>query len=149
MSSVIYQNGISKAFEGDLDWETANLDVRLLMTDTSADTDVDADTVDDITTLDECDATGYAHEDVTTPAITVDDTDNEVVFSSDNWVWPGLSGDATRDYKGALLVLYVDGGAGDIPLIFVDFTADVPKEATQVTAPVPDEGWFNIGQPAA
>ena len=34
------------------------------------------------------------------------------------------------------LYLYVDGSdANDIPLCFIDFTSDVPKEATQVTVP--------------
>jgi hypothetical protein len=134
-------------FGGGLDWDTYNLDARLLMTNTTADTTPEADTCADIT-MDECDATGYTIEDVTTPAISVDDVDDEFVFTSDNWVWSGLSGDATRDYQGAILVLYVDGVNADIPLLFVDFSADVPLAATQVTAPAPAEGFLNIGQPA-
>jgi len=148
MASVLYQNGLVGTFENTIDWETDNLDALLLMTNTTADTEPDAATVDGITTLDEGDATGYAHEDITTPAVSADDTDNEMVWSSDNWVWSGLSGDATRDYQGALVVKYVDGGTGDIPLLFVDYTSDVTALATQVTAPAPAEGFLNIGQPA-
>jgi hypothetical protein len=147
MASVVFQNGLMATFENTIDWETDNLDALLLMTNTTADTNPDADTCSDLT-LDEADATGYAHEDVTTPAVSADDTDNEMVWTSDNWVWSGLSGDASRDYQGALLVKYVDGGNGDIPLLFVDFTADITSAATQVTAPAPAEGFLNIGQPA-
>src|SRR5574343_413490 len=147
MASVVFQNGLMKTFEGDVDWETGNLDALLLMTNTTADTNPDADTCADLT-LDECDATGYAHEDITSPAVSADDTDNEMVWTSDNWVWSGLSGDGTGDYQGALVVLYVDGGDADIPLLFVDFSSDITSAATQVTAPAPAEGFLNIGQPA-
>jgi len=147
MASVVFQNALLKTFEGDLDWETANLDALLLMTNTTADTNPDADTCADLT-LDEADATGYNHEDITSPAVSADDADNEMVWTSDNWVWSGLSGDATRDYQGALVVQYVDGGNGDIPMLFVDFDSDVTSAATQVTAPAPAEGFLNIGQPA-
>lgn len=148
MASVLYQNGMMATFKNTIDWETDNLDARLLMTNTTADTEHDETTVAGFTTLDESDATGYSIEDVTNPAVTADDTDNEMVWDSDDWVWSGLSGDATRDYQGALLVKWVDGGTGDIPLLFVDFTSDVTSAATQVTAPSPAEGFLNIGQPA-
>jgi len=147
MASVVYQNALMLTFENTIDWETDNLDALLLMTSTTADTNPDAATCADLT-LDESDATGYAHEDITTPDVSADDVDNEMVWTSDNWVWSGLSGDATRDYQGALVVKYVDGGNGDIPLLFVDFTADVTSAATQVTATAPAEGYLNIGQPA-
>lgn len=150
MASVLFQNALMATFENTIDWETDNLDALLLMTNTTADTNPDADTCADLT-LDESDATDYAHEDVTNPAVSADDVDDEMVFTSDNWVWgdgTALGGDATRDYQGALLVKFVDGGNGDIPLLFVDFTADVTSAATQVTAPAPAEGFLNIGQPA-
>lgn len=150
MASVLYQNAVMATFENTIDWETDNLDALLLMNNTTCDTQPDETTVLGFTTLDESDATDYAHEDVTNPAASADDTDNEMVWTSDNWVWgsgTALGGDATRDYQGALLVKYVDGGTADIPLLFVDFTSDVTSAATQVTAPAPAEGFLNIGQP--
>lgn len=147
MASVLFQNAVKLMLEGDLDLEVATLKGRLLMTNTTADTNPDADSCADLT-LDECDATGYAQQTLTTPAVTADDTDNEAVFASDNAVFSGLGGDATRDYQGMLVVKNVDGGNGDIPIFFIDFTADVTKFATQVTVPCPAEGWLNIGQPA-
>lgn len=148
MASVLFQNALLSTFNKLRDWDTDNLDARLLMTNTTVDTEPDKDTVAGFTTLDQCDATGYAIEDITTPAISADDIDMEFVWSSDDWAWGGLSGDASRAYQGALVVFWVDGGTGDIPVLFVDFTADVVAAATQVTAPCPAEGWLNIGQPA-
>lgn len=150
MANVVFQNAIAATFEGDLDWETATLHALLLMTNTNADSPASsvADT-NAALTLDECNATGYTEETVTTPAVSIDDTDYEMEWTSDDWVFAGLSGDATRDYEGALLIKYVDGSTGDIPMIFVDFTTNVLKEATQVTVPPhATEGFFNVGQPA-
>jgi hypothetical protein len=148
MASVLYQYGQQEIYQNDIDMETANLDALLIGNTTECDTDHDAVSVADFSPLDECDDSTYAHEDVTNAAVSVDNTDNEMVWTSDNWVWSGLTGDGTNPYQGALLVLYVDGGTSDIPILFVDFTADVPNTATQVTAQAPAEGFLNIGQPA-
>lgn len=148
MASVIYQNQWVAVLENTIDMETDNLDCNLVMNTSTCFSQHDVTAWSGFTTNDESDATGYAAEDVTNPAVTADDTDNEVVWDSDNWVWSGLGGDATRAYQGAVLVKYVDGGASDLPLYGCDFTADVPLTATQVTAPSPAEGFINIGQPA-
>lgn len=111
---------------------------RLVMTNTTCDTEIDAITnLSDYTTIDPADATGYADVALDTETITENDTDNRADFDTATaTVFSGLSGDATRDYQGCLLYQYVDGtDANDIPLCFVDFTADIPKEATQVTVP--------------
>ena len=111
---------------------------RLVMTNTTCDTEIDAITnLSDYTTIDPADATGYADVALDTETITENDTDNRADFDTATAiVFSGLSGDATRDYQGCLLYQYVDGtDANDIPLCFVDFTADIPKEATQVTVP--------------
>lgn len=147
MASVLFQNAMMLTFQNTLDWETDNLDALLLMNSTTADTQPEADTVADITTLSESDAGSYVHEDITNPALSADDVDDEMVWTSDNWVWSGLGGDASNDYQGSLVVKYVDGATGDVPMLFVDFTADVTLAATQVTAPAPAEGFLNIGQP--
>jgi hypothetical protein len=148
MASVIYQNQWVAVLENTIDLETDNLDCNLVMNTSTCFTQHDVTAWSGFTTNDESDATGYAAEDVTNPAVTADDTDNEVVWDSDNWVWSGLGGDASRAYMGAVLVKYVDGGANDLPLYGCDFTSDVPLTATQVTAPSPAEGFINIGQPA-
>ena len=111
---------------------------RLVMTNTTCDTEIDAITnLSDYTTIDVGDATGYADIALDTETITENDANDRADFDTvAAIVFTGLSGDATRDYQGVLLYQYVDGtDANDIPLCFVDFDSDIPKEATQVTIP--------------
>ena len=118
----------------------ASTDVRarLVMTNTTCDTEVDAiNDLADYTLIDIADSTGYADVALDTETITVNDTDNRADFdTATNIVFTGLSGDATRDYQGILLYKYVDGtNANDLPVFYVDFSSVIVKEATQVTVP--------------
>lgn len=126
----------------------ADIRVRLLMTNTTADTQQDAiDNIDDITTLDTCDASGYADVALTGEAASEDTTDNEAVFDANDASFTGLGGNATRDIQGALVYKYVDGtDANDIPICFVDFTSDIPNTATQIDVPWNSEGILNAAQ---
>ena len=111
---------------------------RLVMTNTTCDTEVDAIVnLSDYTTIDPGDATGAADIALTGETVTINDTDNRGdLDTSADIVFPSLSGDATRDYQGCLLYEYVDGtDANDIPFEYVDFSTVVVKEATQVTVP--------------
>lgn len=122
---------------GTIDLNTSDIRAKLCMSNTTCDTELDAiNNLDDYTTIDVSDATGYADVALTGETVTANDTDNRGDFNADNIVFAGLSGDATRDYQGILLYVYVDGtNANDIPIAFVEFTTAIPKEATQVTVP--------------
>lgn len=148
MAHVLPQDIVVATFNGLVDWEAATIDADLVMTNTTADTETEAATIGDITTIDICDATGCTRQDVTSPSVSADDVDNEMVWTCDNLVFTGLSGDATRDIQGVIFRYYVDGSTGDLFMLFDDFTADVTSAATQITVPAPAEGFLNIGQPA-
>ncbi len=138
MASMIPNSAKANLINGTIDLNTSDIRARLCMTNTTCDTELDAITnLSDYTTIDVGDATGYADVALDTETVTANDTDDRGDFdTSTNIVFSGLSGDATRDYQGVLLYKYVDGtDANDIPLCFVDFTSDIPKEATQVTVP--------------
>lgn len=115
---------------------------RLVMTNTTCDTENDGvANLDDFTTIDPADATGYADVALTTEATSKDDANDRGEIDADNVVFSGLSGDATRDYQGVLLYEYVDGtDANDIPVVFIDFASDIAAAATQVTVPWDAEG---------
>ena len=135
---MIPNSAKANLINGTIDLNTSDIRARLCMTNTTCDTELDAiNTLSNYTTIDVSDATGYADVALDTETVTANDTDNRGDFDTATAiVFSGLSGDATRDYQGILLYKYVDGtDANDIPLGFVDFTADVPKEATQVTVP--------------
>lgn len=131
-------------------WLVSGADVRVIlcMTNTNADTLQDGiNNLDDITTLDECDASGYARVALTGEAASEDTTDNEAVFDANDCSFTGLGGNATRAIQGALLYKHVDGtAANDIPVCFIDFTADIPATATQIDVPWPAEGIINAAQ---
>jgi len=138
MASKIPNSALANLINGTIDLNTSDIRARLVMTNTTCDTEIDAiDNLSDYTTIDIGDATGYADVALDTETVTANDTDNRGDFDTNaNIVFSGLSGDATRDYQGVLLYKYVDGtDANDIPFQYVDFTSVVAKEATQVTVP--------------
>lgn len=110
---------------------------RLVMTNTTCDTENDAvANLDDFSTIDPADATGYADVALTGEQASRDDGGDRGEIDADNVVFSGLGGDASRDYQGVLLYEYVDGtDANDIPMVFIDFDDDIPLAATQVTVP--------------
>lgn len=147
MASRIYNAALNTIAASYLKTAT-DLRARLCMTNTTCDTENDGKAkLADFTTIDPADATGYADVALTTEAVATDDPNDRAEFSADNVVFSGLSGDATRDYQGVLIYQYVDGtNANDVAVCFIDFTADVPKAATQVTVSWDAQGIFQFAQ---
>ena len=102
--------------------------------------------IDDFTTVDVSDATGYADVELTGEAVNKDDGNNRAEFDANNISFAGLSGDATRDYQGVLLYKYVDGtDANDLVIAFVEFdNQPLAKEATQLDVPWDTEGIMQL-----
>ena len=148
MASAIPNSALVRLLTGDIDLNNDDIRARLCMTNTTCDTEVDAiNDLADYTTIDIADATGYADVALASEAVAADDANNRAEFDADNISFTGLSGDATRDYQGVLLYKYVDGtNANDLPLCFIDFTADIPSTATQVDVPWDAEGILQAAQ---
>ncbi len=140
MASVVYQNAIGKWMSGDLDMNADDIRVALVMTNTTCDTEPDVDLMNGFTTLDECDATGYARVALANEAVNIDDANDRAEFDADNASFTGLSGNATRDIQGALVYKHVTNDTDSIPIAFMDFTADIPATATQIDVPWDAEG---------
>lgn len=149
MASAIPNSALANIMNGTIDLNSSDIRARLCMTNTTCDTEVDAiNNLDDYTTIDVADATGYADVALDTETVTANDANNRGDFdTAANIVFSGLSGDATRDYQGVLLYKYVDGtDANDIPLCFIDFTTDVSKASTQVTVPSSTTNLLQLAQ---
>lgn len=148
MASAIPNSALVRLLAGDIDLDGDDIRARLCMTNTTCDTEVDAiNDLADYTTIDPADATGYADVALADEAVAADDPNNRAEFDATNISFTGLSGDATRDYQGVLLYKYVDGtNANDLPLCFIDFTADIPSTATQVDVPWNAEGILQAAQ---
>lgn len=149
MASKIPNSALANIINGTIDLNTSDIRARLCMTNTTCDTEIDAiNNLDDYTTIDVSDAGGYADVALTTETVTANDTDNRGDFdTASDVVFAGLGGDATRDYQGILLYLYVAGGdANCLPLCFINFTSNVPKESTQVTVPTSTTNILQVTQ---
>lgn len=148
MASRVYNEALRAIAAGEIDLNAADIRARLVMTNTTCDTENDAKVVlSDFTTIDVADATGYADVDMSGLAVNKDDANDRAEFDANDLTFSGLSGDATRDYQGVLLYVYVDGTNGnDKAICFVDFSADVPKAATSVNVPWNAEGILQFAQ---
>lgn len=146
MASVLYNEFKRANMAGEIDLNADDIRAKLLMSNTTCDTENDGIVnVDDFTTQDKSDATGYADQALGSETVTKDDPNDRAEFSSGNVVFSGLSGDATRDYVGILIYKYVDGtDANDIPIAYIEFSAPISSAATQVTVTCPAEGWFYL-----
>jgi len=115
---------------------------RLVMTNTTCDTENDGiANLSDFSAIDPADAGGYADVALAGEATSKDDSGDRGEIDANDVVFSSLDGDATRDYQGVLLYEYVDGtDANDIPVAFIDFSADISSAATQVTVPWDADG---------
>jgi hypothetical protein len=144
MASVVFNIAKAGLINGTIDLNTDDIRIALLMTNTTADTEVDADTISAITTLDECDATGAARVALTGEAVNLDDPNDRAEFDANDASFTSLGGNATRDYQGVLVYKHITNDTDAIPICFVDFSADVPKAATQVDIPWNAEGILQL-----
>lgn len=145
MASVFYNAAKSGFANGNLDWDTHDIRVALLMTNTTADTENDAKVfIADLTTLDECDASGYARVALASEAVNTDDGNDRAELDANDASFTGLGGNATRDIQGALVFRHVTNNSDSRIIGFVDFTSDIPKTATQIDIPWNAEGIFQL-----
>jgi hypothetical protein len=146
MASVFY-NEAKRAFAaGEYDWGADDFRARLVMTNTTCDTENDGIVnIDDFTTVDVADATGYADVALASEAVTKDDANDRAELDCDNISFAGMSGGATRSYQGILVYKYVDGtDANDLVVAFVEFASTISSAASQVDVTINAEGLFQL-----
>jgi hypothetical protein len=122
--SFWYTGALERLAKGQANFTEAGLDVRLklLMTNTTADTDQDATNLAGITTLDEYDGAGYAEAALASQAVNRDDANNRAEITANSPVSFGSTVAAgTRLAAGALVYTRVDGtAANDWPIAWID-----------------------------
>jgi len=131
---------------------TADLRVLLVMTNSTAPADVDAEFLDEIATLDECDAGAYARVDLASVGLTANDTDDRSEVRSDDADWGALDvGVSGRDLKGALIYFHLGAGtdAENRPWIWYDTVASGPifpftLNGGNVKLVEPATGWLHV-----
>lgn len=146
MASAVPNSAKVRLLNGGLDLDTNDIRARLVMTNTTCDTEVDAiNDLADYTTIDPSDATGYADVALASEAVAADDANNRAEFDATDISFTGLGGDASRAYQGVLLYRYVDGtNANDLPIAFIEFSSTIAATATQVNVPWNSEGILQL-----
>jgi hypothetical protein len=124
MASFWYTPAKERLAKGDLDWDEAGHDIRVMlcMTNTTADTDQDAGTISAIGTLDEYDGSGYSRASLASQTVTRDDPNNRAELGATSPISFGATvGAGTRQAAGALVYRHVDGtAANDLPIAWID-----------------------------
>lgn len=121
MASQVYNSVKGEFLEGNIDLVNDDIRVKLLMTNTTADSENDGITnLSDFTTLDEQDGTNYAVKALSGKAVAIDTGNDRAEFDADDVTWTSL-GAGTRDVAGILVYKHVDGtDANDIAIAWVE-----------------------------
>ena len=145
MASNAFNNALQKILAAYL-VSGADIRIALVMTNTTCDIDKDAiNFVANITTLDECDASGYARIALGSEASNVDDVNDRAEFDGTDISFTGL-GTGTRAYLGILVFKFVTDDTDSVPLFFIDFPTDVANTSSQVDVTFNVEGIAQLSQ---
>ena len=120
MASFAYTVAKKKIIDGDIHFDTDDIRVALVMTNTTADTEKDVATFAAMSTLDEMDGANYVRKELADEATAQDDANDRAEFDADDVVFSAL-GNGTRQIAGAIVYFYA--GAGDanaIPIAYID-----------------------------
>lgn len=146
MASLVYNNFLQKLLLAYL-VTSADIRVALVMTNTTADTERDGmNFMNSFTTLDECNATGYARVALASEASNVDDTNDRAEFDANDISFTGLSGNASRAYQGIVIYKHVTNDTDSVPIAFIEFPSTIPATATQVDVTFNAEGILQAAQ---
>lgn len=145
MASLVQNNAKRGILAGEIDMNADDIRIRLVMTNTTCDTENNISTLSGFTTIDACDATGYADVALTSEAVNQDNSNNRAEFDAADASFTGLGGDATRDYQGVLLYKFVTNDTDSIPIAFIEFTNQpITSAASQVDIPWNAEGILQL-----
>jgi len=118
MANILYQAGVVDLLTNTKTFDTATWKVRLERSTSTYTPDKDHDTVLDFTGWVEVSVASYAHETITTPTISAVDGSDLVKIDCADADFGNL--EAGQTVKAVLVVRYVDGGTGDVPLLYID-----------------------------
>jgi hypothetical protein len=139
MASFVYTPALALLSAANLN----ALQMLLVMTNTTADTEVDAENPADITTLDEMDGVGYARETLTSEAVNVDLANNRAEVDWDDATFPAMA-NGTRQIQGWMVIQVVGGAATDLNKFYQDFSSTINPGGSALTVQGDAEGWAQI-----
>lgn len=135
MASVVYNEfkRASAAGEIDLNAGATTIKARLVMSNTTCDTENDGKAfLADFTTIDVCDSAGYVDGELSTKAINKDDPNDRAEFAADNETWAALAV-CTRQIVGVLIYKFVTADADSVPIAYLEFAAPKTPDGSDFT----------------
>jgi hypothetical protein len=142
MASNVKNIAKSRMMSGDMDLNTDDMRLFLLMTNTTFDTDVDTDNTGSYT-LDEMDGTNYARVNLANEAVNTDDANDRAEFDADDVSWTAL-GNGTRQMQGAGIHEFITNDAGSFPLCWIEFSGNINPGGSNFTIQWNAEGIVQI-----
>jgi len=141
MSSLVYDIAKAGLFNGAIDLDTNTIKARLVMTNTTCDTENDKTTVSGFTTIDVCDSSGYTDKTLSTLTVTNGGTTSK--WTADNLTWTSLA-TCTRQVQGVMLYKFVTNDAGSTPIAFIQFSSNKTPDGSDFSVSWDTNGILTI-----
>ena len=133
MASLLNLPGMQDLLDGTSNWLTSDYRARLLMTNTTADTENNKATLSAYTTIDTFDGAGATNNfALTTEAVNVDSGNNRVELDAADCAF-GALGNGTRDIQGVLIFDFNTNDADSVPAFFIQFASNVSPGGATLT----------------
>lgn len=140
MASKLNLIGMRNLLNGTSNWLTSDYRGRLLMTNTTADTENDKATLSAYTTLDKFDGSGSSDNlALTGETVTADTINNRVELDADDLSF-GALGNGTRQIQGILIFDFNTNDADAVPFVFIQFSSSFNPAGATVTIQWDAEG---------
>lgn len=117
MADMVYTYALAKLMSGDIDLNTDDIRMAIVMTNTTADTEEDTQLMSAFSTLDEYDGSAYARVALTAEAVSAVTASNRGKFTSDPVVFAGI-GAGTRQGQAVIIYKHVGADSSNIPIFY-------------------------------
>lgn len=146
MASVVYNEFKRALAAGEIDLDSAGTTIkaRLVMSNTTCDTENDGKAhLADFTTLDTCDSSGYADGTLDAKAVNKDDANDRAEFDADDETWAALA-TCTRQIVGVLIYKFVTNDSDSVPIAYLEFASPKTPDGSDFTVQWNAEGILQL-----
>lgn len=119
MASIVYDHALYLLEKKSIDFSADTFKIRLVMTNTTCDTERNKATMSGFTTIDAYDGANYADKTLASETVTEDNINHRGVFDAADFTWTAL-GVGTRQAQGMVLYKFVTNDSDSIPIAFID-----------------------------
>lgn len=144
MASQVFNEFKRATAEGEIDLATDDIRIRLVMLNTTVDTENDGKAfLADFTTIDTCDGANYVDKALASETVTKDDGNDRAEFDAADVTWTAL-GVGARTTVGVLIYKFVTTDADHVPIAYIEFSGAVTHDGTDFTIQWDAEGIIHL-----